>query len=556
MKKNYLLLGLFALGMMALQGCDEKNGGSGDSDELEFDSGLNGKMEEIAPSESKSRLQEIGLEFVNAIDATTHENLVDVVAYMEEEFDYLDIDEDYYEKLENLYTETGGYDDYYAAARKVDPVAATQGLMALSLDAAQSGAQLATRADDIYMFTLQAGLKDLYGGFKPNWESEEWEYDESITDRLEVEFTDDHNQKWVATLKGSKETTRVHIAVEFLTKWKETYDYGESDEPEVYEGGHQGKYDYSIDVPKVITFVVKCNQEEIINLAVNSSLALDVDAYEGYNDESYRGYDENGNWFYESEYESKLDLKVDYTNLNLDASLNVNGYAETWKTEASKSGIESTAEVKIDGKSMLKAEAALAADVNALIKQINDANTYSGSYSSNDDDEYDDDDYEFDPKALKGFAMKLDVMGKAQVYGKCDSFKKLYDAMDMTDEEYEEKYGDMSEDEAYEKYVDEFNKTFSVTIHYDNKETVQANVELEAVIEDHVTYTDHYTRPVLVFAADNSRYSLEDYFTEGSFNDLMEAVDDLIEEFEDMYSEYFEEENVPIAPDNNEGYYE
>lgn len=536
MKKSYLFAGLLSFSML-LVGCKK------DSEVVDpvVEPDWNGKMEEITPSKSKSRLQEIGLEFVDAINAATHENLVGVVAYMDEaDFGDFDIDEAYVEMVENLATETGGYDEDYAVAiRKANPVQAIQGLMAMSLDAAQNGAQLATRADDIYTFTLKAGLKDLYGGFKPDMKYEEWEYDESITDRLEVEFTDDHNQTWVATLRGSKETTRIHVAVEDISKWKETNDYKWSDEPVVYEGGHHDKYDVSIDVPKVITFVVKCNQEEIINLTANSSLALDVDVYDDYNRESFYGYDENGDWYYESEYESKLDLQVDYTNLNLDASLNVNGYAETWKTEASKSGIKSTAEVKIDGKSMLKAEAALAADVNALIKQINEANTYSDSYSSN--DEYDEDELEFDAKVIKNFAMKLDVMGKAQVYGKCDSFEKMYEAL-IDDDKYYDYETEEFDFKEYAKYVDRINDTYSITVHYDNTTTVQANVEFEAYEyepEWETDYTYHDIRPVLIFAADNSRYTFEDYFTETSFSKLIDAVEELAEEFENMVEDAY-----------------
>lgn len=531
MKKSYLFAGLLSFGML-LGGC-EKNKVTDNPSE---DPGLKGEMEELTASKQKTRLQDIGLEFVNAINAGTHENLADVVAYMEEELGDLYIDEDYEAKLEALYTESGGDDDY-APAKKANPVEAIQGLMALSLDAAQHGAKLATRTDDIYMFTLKAGLKDLYGGFTPNMSNEEWKYDSSIADRLEVQFTDDHKQTWVATLKGSKETTRVHLTAEDIYSWKDVYEYGWYDEPSVYEGGHHDKYDISVDVPKLITLVVKCNKEEVINLTVNSSLAFEADVYEYYSSDYRGGYDEYGDWFYENKYESKFDMEVDYTNLNLDASLNVNGYAESWATEATKSSIKSSAEVKIDGKSMLKANAVVNGDMDAFIKQINEANTYTHSDSS--DDDYDEEYFEFDASCLKDFSMVLDIMGKAQIYAKCADFKKLYNAIELTEEEYEEKYGDYKEEKAFELYVDEINDTYSITVHYDNTSTVQANVELEAYIEKYEDYYEEYTeyevRPVLVFAVDDSRYAFEDYFTESGFSRLIDAVEKLAEDFEDMF---------------------
>ena len=526
MKKSYFLAGLLSFGML-LSGCEKNKG----IDDPSVDPGLKGEMEELTASKQKTRLQDIGLEFVNAINASSHENLADVIAYMDEEFGYLDIDDDYEAKLEELYTESGGYDDY-APAKKANPVEAIQGLMALSLDAAQKGAQLATRADDIYMFTLKAGLKDLYGGFTPDMKYEEWKYDSSITDRLEVQFTDDHKQTWIATLKGSKETTRVHLTAEEIYSWRSGYDSEWYDAPYVYEGGYHDKYDISVDVPKLITLVVKCNKEEIINLTVNSSLAFEADVYENYSEDYYQSVG-----YYKDEYKSEFDLKVDYTNLKLDASLNVNGYAESWATEATKSSIKSSAEVKIDGKSMLKANAVVNGDMDAFIKQINEANTYTHSYSSDNDDDYED--FEFDASCLKDFSMALDVMGKAQIYAKCADFKKLYEAINLTDEEYEEKYADYKEEKAFELYVDEINDTYSITVHYDNTSTVQANVEFEACIEKYEDYyeeyADYYVRPVLVFAVDESRYAFEDYFTESGFSKLIDAVEILAEDFEDMF---------------------
>ena len=99
MKKSYLLAGLLSFGMLLI-GCRDKNEVVDPEVDFGLDPGFAGKMEEVTPLKSKTRLSDIGLEFVDAIDAATHENLVDVVAYMEEELDYLDIDQNYLDKLE------------------------------------------------------------------------------------------------------------------------------------------------------------------------------------------------------------------------------------------------------------------------------------------------------------------------------------------------------------------------------------------------------------------------------------------------------------------------
>ena len=67
----------------------------------------------------------------------------------------------------------------------------------------------------------------------------------------------------------------------------------------------------------------------------------------------------------------------------------------------------------------------------------------------------------------------------------------------------------------------------------------------------------HDIRPILIFAADNSRYTFEDYFTENSFKDFVDAIEDLAEEFDDLYGEYFEEEleEDVVYPDYGEDYH-
>ena len=527
MKKNFLLVGLLVLGMVAFQSCkkDENLGGG------TVDPGLGGEMEELAPSAQKTRLQDAGLEFVNAIKAENHENLVDVSAFIDEKYGDYGIDEDYFDKLEALYKETRPDEDYYSAARKSNPVAAIRDLMAISLTAAQKGAQLVESAEYIYTSTLKAGLKDLYGGFKPDAKYETWVYDKSVTDRLEVEFTDDHNQKWVATLKGSKETTRIHMTVNDKNVEKYLYEGGP-------DAGTSSEYvrlyeeEYTLDVPKQITFTVKCNSGAIVDMTVNSDLAFEW----AYNEESestgYLSWYEDiwsyeGGWYgYEdSDWTGTSSIGIDYTNLNVDARLNVNGYEETFKSTATKSGISASAGVKINGKSMLEAEAALNADIDNIIKQINDA--------ANEDDE----DIQVDVTAVKEVSMYMDIMGKVQIVGKCDKFEELYDAIiDL------EEADDENDFKKYERNLAQINDTYNVTLHYDNTETVQANIELEAYEEESEWdegYTYFEVRPVLVFAADSSRYSFEDYFTESSFSDLIEAVEDLGDDFEKMVERYF-----------------
>ena len=226
----------------------------------------------MSPVQAKNKMESAGITFVNAIKAETHQNLVDVLFYLDEDLAYYDIDEAYYEKLEDL-VEESGYEDY---ARAVNPVRNMMELTGLCVNAAQKGAMLGTRAADIYTLTLKAGLKDLYGKFVPDHKNEVWKYT-SANDRLEVSFTDDQNQKWVATLKGSNETTRVKITALNKGSEEEYFEDGPNAGSTEISDEWNERIEYSIDVPKEITFVVKCGGMTVVDLTVNSSLAFEMD---------------------------------------------------------------------------------------------------------------------------------------------------------------------------------------------------------------------------------------------------------------------------------------
>lgn len=465
----------------------------------------------MSPVQAKNKMESAGITFVNAIKAETHQNLVDVLFYLDEDLAYYDIDEAYYEKLEDL-VEESGYEDY---ARAVNPVRNMMELTGLCVNAAQKGAMLGTRAADIYTLTLKAGLKDLYGKFVPDHKNEVWKYT-SANDRLEVSFTDDQNQKWVATLKGSNETTRVKITALNKGSEEEYFEDGPNAGSTEISDEWNERIEYSIDVPKEITFVVKCGGMTVVDLTVNSSLAFEMDYSMDYKWTDYyywNYYYDYNNGYYSYSYgegESVYTFDINYSNLNLDAKMVVNGYEETFKTDITKSGITASAGVKIDGKSMVAANASIKANIDALIDDASEE--------------------EFKARNIENFSMKFDVLGEVQIDADCPNFKNLYDAAMY----FEDADGI---DEA-NQWLDEVNGSYTAKLRFDNTAVTQATFELEAIEENDEWDSYIYTYPVIVFASNNSRYSLDEYFTESAFSDLIDAVERLAEQFEDLYGDY------------------
>ena len=477
----------------------------------------------MSPTEAKNKMESAGITFVNAIKAETHQNLVELTDYAVNTFEDFDIDEAYLDKLEALAEETGGDEEY---ARGINPARAMMGMTGLCLDMAQNGAQLATRAGDVYTLTVKAGLNDLYGKFTPDYKNEVWKWNSSVKDRIEVAFTDADGEQWTATLKGSEETTRVKITVLDKGEYNSEYTGGPYDEDYSYSYDWDEREDYTIDVPKQITFVVKCGTSTIVDLTINSSLAFEMNINEESKEGYYYSWDEWGEYYYynNDEYEYKLTLDVNYSNLNMDAKMTVNGYEETFKADITKKGVTASAGIKIDGRSMLKANAAINADMDALIADAEEE--------------------EFKARNIQDFTMNFDILGEVQVNAECPNFKNLYDGVRLL--------GEAEGMDLINNRVNEVNDAFSAKLRFDNTSTTQAIFELEATEEEDEWDSYVHFYPVMVFASNGSRYSLDDYFTETAFEDLIDAVERLAEQFEDLYEDYFESEEDVYYPDYGE----
>ena len=464
------------------------------------------------PDDVKKKLSAVGVEFVNAIEAETHKNVVDVITYLDDAYGSYDIDDAYESKLEGLLDETSG-------TRAKNPVKAMANLTKICLAAAQNGAQLSSRVAEVWTYTLHAGLTDLYGKFIPDSYYEEWAYDSSVKDRLEVAFPDSRGQQWVATLKGSKETSRVHVVV------KDDYSYSYTENGTVINNeNYIDNYNVTIDVPKQMTFAVKCNGSTIVDMTINSDVAFEANFDVESESKDYYNYDEYYGGWYDHEYtQDFLAFEIDYKNLNVDAKMTVNGYEETFKTNVTKSGVTANAGVKIDGKSMLTADAKVNADFNAFFDAVENMDEPTPDEVAN---------------WLKDVSVNIDVLGQVQLKASCPNFYNFYKASEQVNEAY-----DFS---SFSTAVGNYNKAFDIKLYFDKKSSEVAFIEIEAYEErdewDGTTYYGGY--PVIVLTSDDSRHNIEDYFDdEASFTNLIDAVEDLAEEFEDFYGGYFEEDD-------------
>ena len=283
------------------------------SDEVTDNSGGGENSKPIKPGASKEFLQETALEFMDVISAQDYENLADFAEFVESEFNDFDIDEDFVDIVEDLYDEESN--DYYDAPFR-NPVQVMLGFSKIALESAQSTNNIATKSGEVYsyFFSLDASLSDLYGKFEPNYKDEIFEFDNSVNDRIELSIKDDKNQKWVATLKGSKATSLISVKYKYYGEYYDDYNYSSEDSEE---------YEVKISVPEKIDFQLTCNGDEVVSWIIDSKIPFEADI----NEDCITTYDYDD---YDYNHDRSYEVSLDYSKLDLNTTLNVNDYIETF----------------------------------------------------------------------------------------------------------------------------------------------------------------------------------------------------------------------------------
>lgn len=467
-------------------------------------------LEPIKPGASKEFLQETALEFMDVISAQDHENLAEFAEFVESEFNDFDIDEDFVDIVGDLFVESSN--DYYDAPLR-NPVQVMLGLSRLALESAQSTNNIATKSGEVYsyFFSLDASLSDLYGKFEPNYKDEIFEFDNSVNDRIELSIKDDKNQKWVATLKGSKATSLISVKYKYYGEYTyksyyDDYNYSSEDSEE---------YDVKISVPEKIDFQLTCNGVVVVSLNIDSKIPFEADI-----NEDCITYDS----YYDYNHDHSYEVSLDYSKLNLSTTLNVNDYNETFTSSVDDKRIVFESSVVIKGQQMLEANMIVDGNFDAIKNDLN------GILEDYDEDE------EIDLSDINKVEASLNVMDKVQVKASCNSLKGLVSAIENVEDS---DYGYNDQDfEKFARYVNELNEKFEAKVYYNNNSTLQAVLLLEAEKDWYDEWYDEYYYdmiPIILFAADESKYSVEDFFEDNLFNKVENEFEDLVESFEDMF---------------------
>lgn len=255
--------------------------------------------------------------------------------------------------------------------------------------------------------------------------------------------------------------------------------------------------------------------------------------------------------------DKKIVLTVDNFNVKTKVTLD-NGY-EIVMDEVKYNGASSEASasmiIKVDAVSLVSAKASC--DLQLEEKEIK--YEYSNGYSIYNN---------LIVKKSKNINIAVDLLGMVQFKGKCTDGKAVSEEIDAYYDalrNYDDQTGNYkSPDEAAGlRHLNNINAKLDLGVYYDGGSNKQAKLEFEMSKESGwdmngdglVNAQDvcYDIIPVIVFN-DGSRYTVEDYFTEEAFENLLDSVENYGEGYDDLLGIYtddwFEkEEDVVVNPD-------
>lgn len=461
----------------------------------------------LSPSEEKQYLLDTGIELSEKIKASDFKGLIDLTAYLEEQYEDSYLDEDYVNKIEEKYEDDGGYAN---AFRSASPVSAVAGMMKVAGAMASRPGQGVRLAKNAYAVT--ASLSDFYGGFSPRHQSDGsycWKWDSSIKDRIEVTFTDQNAQKCVATLKGSSKTISVSVSYTWTPNYK-----GNGDNSEKYD---EESEQYVIQVPESITFTLKQGSNEVVAFTLNAAGGLTFSMEETETYEWYEGY-YSGYWDCIDE---QFSIYLDFSKLNLNGTIDVNNYTESFSTDVTTKGVNISDKVIVNDERLLDSKVEVKGDLANLNSILNDA------YN----DEVDEDDV---VNRIDAMTATVNILGKVHLDLSCPEVNKFYSAVRYLDDCYEENFT------RWKTSVESLNKTFSATFYNTNSKVIQGDFYLEPQKEEYWDYTDNVAVPVIQFREDGSIYDISDYLNEEDFDAVIAAFERIGNDFERLVEKAFD----------------
>ena len=194
---------------------------------------------------------------------------------------------------------------------------------------------------------------------------------------------------------------------------------------------------------------------------------------------------------------------------SVEVSLN-GGYLISASVKADSRGLETHSSIKKGNKTLLNANTVVA------INDFTDIDNWLKTEG------------EYFADQIKNGKVQIDILNLS-IVGAGDFKDLLTDIDEITEGLYGDEYDAERWRRKMEDVCDLVNEKVKLIIAYNDTDEKVADIILQVSRDD----DDYYVEPILLFP-DGSKYAFENYFTETAFGDLIDAIEELADDFEDM----------------------
>lgn len=194
---------------------------------------------------------------------------------------------------------------------------------------------------------------------------------------------------------------------------------------------------------------------------------------------------------------------------SVEVSLN-GGYLISASVKADSRGLETHSSIKKGNKTLLNANTVVA------INDFTDIDNWLKTEG------------EYFADQIKSGKVQIDILNLS-IVGAGDFKDLLTDIDEIIEDLYDDEYDAERWRRKMEDVCDLVNEKVKLIIAYNDTDEKVADIVLQVSRDDE----DYYVEPILLFP-DGSKYAFENYFTETAFGDLIDAIEELADDFEDM----------------------
>lgn len=134
---------------------------------------------------------------------------------------------------------------------------------------------------------------------------------------------------------------------------------------------------------------------------------------------------------------------------------------------------------------------------------------------------------------------EVNINNRAIIKASCSNINAFVDLLEDLDNRYPS-WEEQDSQEYNDKVAAAYNKYNTAELYYTDGDNVIANLSMQSYLYED-TYNPEYNyydvEPIITFVSDESSFSIESYFDEISFNDLINSAEDLTEAYKD-YLQY------------------